>query len=153
MKKLFMILPLVLVLCFTFGCQKAEEVAEEPAVDIAAETEAVKEVFWTGQKAGAAKDVETLFSTIAEDVMFSGNPPMDKAAAYEFYVDWHSKGRYWDNSSIDRIEVSASGDMAYVVFHWEFFTDEAGEASTGKGSNVMVFKKQVDGSWKVVATG
>jgi hypothetical protein len=28
MKKLFMILPLVLVLCFAFGCQKAEEVAE-----------------------------------------------------------------------------------------------------------------------------
>ncbi len=29
MKKLLMILPLVLVLCFTFGCQKAEEVVEE----------------------------------------------------------------------------------------------------------------------------
>jgi menaquinone-dependent protoporphyrinogen IX oxidase len=29
MKKLFMILPLVLLLCFTFGCQKAEEVTEE----------------------------------------------------------------------------------------------------------------------------
>jgi hypothetical protein len=29
MKKLFMILPLVLVLCFAFGCQQGEEVAEE----------------------------------------------------------------------------------------------------------------------------
>ena len=29
MKKLLLILPLVLLLCFTFGCQKAEEVAEE----------------------------------------------------------------------------------------------------------------------------
>ena len=29
MKKLFMILPLVLVLCFTFSCQQAEQVAEE----------------------------------------------------------------------------------------------------------------------------
>ena len=29
MKKLFMVLPLVFLLCFTFGCQKAEEVAEE----------------------------------------------------------------------------------------------------------------------------
>jgi hypothetical protein len=37
MKKLLMILPLVLVLCFTFSCQKAEEVAEEPAVDVEAE--------------------------------------------------------------------------------------------------------------------
>ena len=29
MKKLFMILPLVLVLCFIFGCKQGEEVAEE----------------------------------------------------------------------------------------------------------------------------
>ena len=29
MKKVLMILPLVLLLCFIFGCQKAEEVAEE----------------------------------------------------------------------------------------------------------------------------
>jgi ketosteroid isomerase-like protein len=29
MKKLLLILPMVLLLCFTFGCQKAEEVAQE----------------------------------------------------------------------------------------------------------------------------
>jgi len=28
-KKLFMVIPLVFLLCFTFGCQQAEEVAEE----------------------------------------------------------------------------------------------------------------------------
>ena len=37
MKKLCMILSLVLVLCFTFSCQKGEEVAEEPVVDVEAE--------------------------------------------------------------------------------------------------------------------
>ena len=29
MKKLFMVIPLVFLLCFTFGCQQGEEVAEE----------------------------------------------------------------------------------------------------------------------------
>jgi hypothetical protein len=29
MKKLFMVLPLVFLLCFTFSCQQGEEVAEE----------------------------------------------------------------------------------------------------------------------------
>jgi hypothetical protein len=29
MKKLLMVIPLVFLLCFTFSCQKAEEVAEE----------------------------------------------------------------------------------------------------------------------------
>jgi len=32
MKKLLMILPLVFLLCFTFGCQQGEEVAEEAMV-------------------------------------------------------------------------------------------------------------------------
>jgi pimeloyl-ACP methyl ester carboxylesterase len=32
MKKLFIILPLVLVICFTSSCQQGEEVAEEPAL-------------------------------------------------------------------------------------------------------------------------
>ena len=37
MKKLLMILPLVFLLCFTFNCKQAEEVAEEPVVDVEAE--------------------------------------------------------------------------------------------------------------------
>ncbi|UCE42252.1 MAG: lipocalin-like domain-containing protein [Candidatus Aminicenantes bacterium] len=37
MKKLFMILPMVVLLCFAFGCQQGEEVAAEPAVDVKAE--------------------------------------------------------------------------------------------------------------------
>jgi len=42
MKKLFMIIPLVILLCFAFGCQKGEEVAEEPAVDVEAREEVIK---------------------------------------------------------------------------------------------------------------
>ncbi len=37
MKKLLMIIPLVFLLCITFGCKQGEEVAEEPAVDVEAE--------------------------------------------------------------------------------------------------------------------
>jgi len=58
MKKLFMILPLVLVLCFTFSCQKAEEVAEEPAVDVEADVEAIKNLraqYMVSQDAGDAE--------------------------------------------------------------------------------------------------
>jgi proline iminopeptidase len=42
MKKLFMILPLVFLLCFTFSCQQAEEVAEEPVVDVETREEGEK---------------------------------------------------------------------------------------------------------------
>ncbi len=42
MKKLYIILPLVFLLCFTFSCQKAEEVAEEVGVDVETKEEGMK---------------------------------------------------------------------------------------------------------------
>ncbi len=42
MKKLLLILPLVILLCFTFGCQQGEEVAEEVRVDVETREEGMK---------------------------------------------------------------------------------------------------------------
>jgi len=42
MKKLLCVIPLVFLFCF--ACQKAEEVAEEPVVDVEAKTEALLEM-------------------------------------------------------------------------------------------------------------
>jgi proline iminopeptidase len=44
MKKLFMVIPLVFLLCFTFSCRQGEEVAEEPVVDVEADVETREEV-------------------------------------------------------------------------------------------------------------
>ena len=67
MKKLSMILPLVLVLCFTFGCQKAEEVAEEPAVDVEAEETAIRETMKTAIEGLNNHDIQAHLSTLTED--------------------------------------------------------------------------------------
>ena len=141
MKKLFLILPLVFLLCFNFGCQKAEE----PAVDIAAEEAAIREAFTESQKSGPAKDVELLLSFVADDALsFAG----DKEAMREWYTNTFSKGRYWANEKITKLEISASGDMGYTLATWDYFNDEG---KTGSGSNVLVWKKQADGTWKMVA--
>jgi ketosteroid isomerase-like protein len=149
MKKLLMVIPLVFLLCFSFSYQKAEEVVEEPAVDIAAETEAVKEVFWVASNAIAAKNAELMASTFADDVIsFRG----DKEAILEWFKNRFSKGLYSNNYSILKIELSASGDMGYVAFRCDFVREKEGEAEvTGKGYNVTVLKKQADGTWKQVA--
>ena len=67
MKKLYMILPLVFLLCFTFGYQQGEEVAEEPAVDIEAEEAAIRETMkkaWDGLN---NHDIQAHLSTLTED--------------------------------------------------------------------------------------
>ncbi len=145
MKKLIMVLPLVFLLCFTFGCQQGEEEVEEPTVDIAAEVVAIMEVFAEKEKAGPAKDVELLMLFVADDALTIRG---DKEATRKWYTDYFTNGRYWDNGTIDKLEVSASGDMAYMVNTWDYFDDEG---KTGSGSNVTVWKKQADGTWKIAA--
>ena len=150
MKNLCLVIPLVLLLCFSFACQQGEEIAEKPAVELEAEAQAVQEAFWKFNNVGISKDMEQMKSTLADDVHASGTG--DKQAIIENYSEWFSNGNYWDNTTINRIEVSSSADMAYVNCSWEFFRDEEGEkVSTGKGSNNVIFKKQTDGSWKIVA--
>jgi ketosteroid isomerase-like protein len=83
---------------------------------------------------------------MAEDLFVAGVGGKD--AALESYTEWFAKGRYFDNGTIEKIEVSASGDMAYTVCSWEIFDDEG---SQGRNSNVLVWKKQADGTWKQVA--
>jgi hypothetical protein len=148
MKKLFMVLPLVFILCFVFGCQQAEEVAEEPAVDIAAESEAMKEVFWVYAN-GLVKAEEQWASILEDDVItFRG----DKETFVEWVKNNRSQGSYVKNHSILKIELSASGDMGYVAFGFDYVREEEGEeVVTGKGYNVIVCMKQADGTWKIAA--
>jgi ketosteroid isomerase-like protein len=51
-----------------------------------------------------------------------------------------------------KIEVAKSGDMAYDVGTFELkFNDAAGKSTTQIGKYVVVWKKQPDKQWKVVA--
>src|SRR3954467_2789265 len=51
-----------------------------------------------------------------------------------------------------KIDVAASGDLAYSVGTWQLKgKNPAGEDVTQTGKYITVWKKQKDGSWKVVA--
>jgi ketosteroid isomerase-like protein len=151
MKKMFMVLPLVLLLCFTFGCQQGEEVAEEPAVDIAAETESVKEAFWSWLEAGPENGIDWLMSFLADDIISVGETMLDKAGMRERYEEIFSQGSYWTNQSLVKVVVSTAGDLAYTIVSSEFVSIVEGETQTSKRGNIVIWGKQADGSWKIVA--
>lgn len=150
MKKLFVVLSLAFVFCFTFSCQQGEEAAEEPAeqliVDIAAEEAAIQEAFIEMSKAGPAKDATLFVSYMTEDVVLAGGG--NKEFIHSMYSEWFSEGNYFENGSIEKIEISASGDLAYTVCMWDRFLVERPVA---KYSRILVWKKQADGTWKVTA--
>ena len=146
MNKYLSVIPLVFLLCLVFGCQQA---TKEPAVDIAAETEALKEAFFVAADANQTRDAERMASTFADDVItYRG----DKEAATKWFSDRFSQGFISLNHSILKIELSASGDMGYIAFKFDYAKEAEGKVeTTGPGYNVMVWKKQADGKWKQVA--
>ena len=154
MKKFLTIIPLVFLLCFTFGCQQGEEVAEEPAVDIEAEREAVLAVNAEFLEALKAKDIERTMSVfvdeammmVANDTFFRDREGIKKYFERFFEAGWNA------NILIDRADVSKSGDLAYVLIKLGH-TRVKGDQTVGyfKAGSFIIFKKQLDGSWKIVA--
>ena len=150
MKKHLSVIPLALLVCVVEGCQQRNDaVAEKPAVDIAAETEALKEAFSVSVTAIKAKDAERLASTFADDLISARG---DREATMKWLNDRFSQGLYSLNHSILKIELSASGDMGYTAFKFDYAKEAEGKAEiTGPGYNVTVWKKQADGTWKQAA--
>ena len=80
MKKLLMVIPLVILLCFTFSCQQGEEVAEERAVDVEADVKALKALsdeYDVSLNAGDAEKLVSLYYT-EDAVRMPPNEPMLK---------------------------------------------------------------------------
>lgn len=52
----------------------------------------------------------------------------------------------------NKVDVSQSGDLAYAVGAYDLSTKDAqGKLVSDHGKTIEVFRKQADGSWKVVA--
>ena len=83
MKKLFMILPLVFLLCFTFGCQDKEAMAELEAMK--AQAEAQNEEITDAEKIEIAENVKKLALECAE--VFG---TMEQEPYMKYYLDSNS---------------------------------------------------------------
>jgi uncharacterized protein (TIGR02246 family) len=153
MKKLFMVLPLVLLLCLTFSCQKGEEVAEEPAVDVEADIAAMKKIQNEFRAALNAGDIDKLVSLHSDDaVRIPPNKPAligKEAIRGDFQQFFDQFTQEQENELVD---VRVSGDLGYYCGTWtDILTPKAGgEPLKVNGSLVLINQKQPDGSWKTV---
>ena len=153
MKKFVLIIPLVILLCFTFGCQQGEEVAEEPAADVEADVEAVRKADSAWLKAIQEKDIDQVHSFYWNDVMwFMRDIPTikGKEGVKEMWSRFFNGPNFWIDWKPIKVEVSNSGDLAYSAGTFEIRqTDEEGKTVTEKGEYVEVWKKAPDGNWKL----
>jgi uncharacterized protein (TIGR02246 family) len=151
MKKLLFVVSLLLLLCLVVYCQKQAENIKLSQKTIY-ELNAIREMYTAWAKAFEANDADRICSFFADDFVIPyGDCLRDKKWYREFLVKRISAGGAWKMYLPDRLEVSASGDLAYSVGFYDYTVVTKGEAKTEKHCGLDVLKKQKDGSWKFVS--
>ena len=140
----------VLAIFFLAAC--AAQPAEEPAVDLAAEAQAIRDASATWMQALQARDGATIDGFFAADVttIYDGKIrqglPAIQAAREEGWTKNPDSTITWTTTAV---EVAASGDLAIERGNWTEDPDGAGEKPEEHGEYITTWKK-IDGQWKVV---
>jgi ketosteroid isomerase-like protein len=153
MKKLLLTLPLVFLLCITFSCQQAEEVAEEPAVDVEVEKQIVANLVVNSMEAEGQKDIDAAMGIYADNVIFQ--PPNEpQFQGKEIYQKHLEEGLFKMNIvSLDvnasETKVASSGDIAYCAGAYLLIFEGAEGNIEFPGKFLYVLNK-INNEWKVV---
>ena len=141
--------PLTILGVVFIGCR-------QPASDRrAADEAAIRAADTATLKAAQSKDADRAISNYAEDaVWLPPNAPgvqgkrairagwAQLLAIPGLSIDWH----------IERVDISRSGDLAYTYYKYLMtIPGQDGKAIADHGKDLAIWKKQGDGSWKMVA--
>jgi uncharacterized protein (TIGR02246 family) len=152
MKKLFMVLPLVFLLCFTFSCQQGEEVGEQPVVDVTADVEAINEI-WNQYVLGANTDDLELWISLWDENGIRMAPDTPATFGKEQIRAQMEPlfGQFNFEITINNEEVQIAGDWAFSrgAYILSLTPKVGGETTTFEGKYLTILKRQADGSWKV----
>ena len=125
------------------------------SVCLAADEQALRDLDAQWSKAAEAKDLDKTVSYYADDAIVM--PPNASAAttkeairsAWKEMLTTPGAAISWKAT---KVEVAQAGDLAYVSGTYEeTMTDASGQSVKDHGKYVEIFKKQADGTWKVVA--
>lgn len=146
MKKTFPVLAALFMLT-TSSCA--------PGVDTEAESVAIRDAMAEWVEAENAKDLERMLSFFTDDASLLP-PGVPIATGKEAIRGLLSQSIAIPGLTLSaqttKVEVGGSGDLAYSLGLYEAtVNDPQGKPITCDGKFVVVWRKQPDGSWKVVA--
>ena len=113
MKKLFMIIPLVVLLCFALSCQQGEELAEEPVVDVEADTAGIRGMLDDWYAAYNTGDIDKIVSLYTEGAMIMGQDEPAKVGKEAILASFKQEMEQYDMQVDEGIveDVRVSGDL------------------------------------------
>ena len=126
-----------------------------PADTRAADEATIRDTDIAWSKAAEAKDLNATVAPYADDASaFAPNAPIatGKQAITQMWTGiFQAPGAAVSWEPV-KVEVARSGDLGYAHGTYQLtMNDPAGKPLTDRGKYVTVWKKQADGSWKVVA--
>ena len=136
------------------GCQQAPP---PPAPDTHdADVKAIRDLDTAAAQAIAAKDLDKVTAFYADDasVLWPDAPVANGMAAIKAALKPMLADKNNSLTSVpEKVDVAKSGDLGYSqdAFTITFTDPKTKKVLTMKGKGVLVFKKQADGSWKIVA--
>lgn len=122
-----------------------------PAVDIAAEAQAIRDLSMQWLEAAQAKDAAAIATVFAADgtTIFDGELHQGRANIQAEEEQGFSENPDGTTSWVPGVvEVAASGDLAFERGGWTFDADGPGEGEEVHGEYVTVWQK-IDGRWQV----
>ena len=144
-------MPLVFLLCLTFGCQQGEEVAEEPAVNVEAEVEAIRNWVKESYAAADSGDVEDYIRFWAEDVIWMPpNAPIIQgtSATRELLQPYFEQ--IITHREIFVEEIKVTDDFAFTrINSKEKYTPRTGESESIEANfkAIILLQRMADGTW------
>lgn len=145
---------LILASIWTSGCAPSPGLDPRPGVDVEAERQAVLQADREFMQETAERGVEAWVSYFSEDgamlpatgEVVRGHAAIRALMAPAFEIPGYTIT--WDPTFA---EVSEGGDLAYTFGNYETTVSDAeGNRMATRGRYVTVWRKQDDGSWKVV---
>lgn len=137
------------------ACQQ-QATAPVPATGSAADARAIENAAKAQLAAIAARDVTGATNVYARDAVFiddTGTASRGKDAISATFKGYLADPAMKIDFTLGRMIISSGGDMAYSVSEFtQTYTDPTTKKPvTMKGTNICVWRKQADGSWKLVA--
>ena len=120
----------------------------------ATDERAIREAEIAWWKVAVAKDLERTIAFYADDAaMFPPHAPMatGKEAIRAVWSPLLTTPGFAISGQTTKVEASRGADLGYSIGIYDLTTPDAtGKPVTDRGKYVVVWKKQADGSWKVV---
>jgi len=139
------------------ACAACQQKATAPVpADTTADAQAIENAAKAQLAAIAARDVAGATNVYASDAVFiddAGAASRGKDAINVTFTGYLADPAMKLDFKLGRMIVSSSGDMAYSVSEYtQTYTNPTTKKPvTMKGTNLCVWRKQADGSWKLAA--